>query len=177
MFGLRPYKACDAKFIASWIKTEKVMFQWSSDRFGTFPITGEKINEKYLGNNGDCPEPDNFYPVTAYDETGVVGHMILRYVDSEKKTIRFGFVVVDDAKRGSGYGKKMIKLAQKYAFEILGAAKVTIGVFENNPSAYHCYKSAGFQEDGEPVFANIKGESWKCIELGLTAEDYALLKE
>ena len=43
---------------------------------------------------------DNFYPVTAIDESGIVGHMILRYTDDKKSIVRFGFVIVDDTKRG-----------------------------------------------------------------------------
>lgn len=34
--------------------------KWSADKFGDFPITSEDINNKYLKNNGDCIEPDNF---------------------------------------------------------------------------------------------------------------------
>lgn len=36
-----------------------------------------------------------------------------------------------DAKRGMGYGKEMLKLSLKYAFEILKVKKVTLGVFWN----------------------------------------------
>ena len=52
-------------------------------------------------------------------------------------------------------------------FEILKAEKVTLGVFENNPAAYHCYKAAGFREDPAkpPAYYPLLGESWKCIDL------------
>ena len=50
--------------------------------------------------------------------------------------LRFGFVIVDSKKRGQGYGKNMLKLGLKYAKEIFGANKVSLGVFENNESAY-----------------------------------------
>lgn len=61
--------------------------------------------------------------MTAFDETGVVGHLIMRFTDEEKKTLRFGFVIVNDTKRGMGYGKEMLKLAIKYAFDILKVEK------------------------------------------------------
>lgn len=162
---LRQYKPCDAENIISWIKDEEALRKWSSDRFGNYPITSEDINNKYIGNNGDCIEPDNFYPLTAFDESGAVGHLILRYTDTEKKTIRFGFVIVDDSKRGKGYGKQMLNLAIKYAFEIYGAEKITLGVFDNNASAYYCYKSVGFIENGDEIFYELFGEQWKCIEM------------
>ena len=90
---LRPYKAMDGKVVASWIKDERALRLWSSDRFGDYPVTAEDINYKYFECNGDCEEEDNFYPVTAVWDGQVVGHMILRFTDSE--TIRFGFVIVD----------------------------------------------------------------------------------
>ena len=162
---LRHYKPQDAETIVSWIKDEEALRKWSSDRFGDFPITSEDINRKYLECNGDCVEPDNFYPMTAFDESGVVGHLILRYTDAEKKVIRFGFVIVDDAQRGKGYGKQMLRLAIKYALEIFGAEKITLGVFDNNDSAYGCYKAVGFEENGEEMFCELFGKQWRIIEM------------
>ncbi len=162
---LRQYKPCDADIIIGWIKDEEALRKWSSDRFGDYPITGSDINDKYLEHNGDCTEADNFYPLTAFEESGVVGHLILRYTDAEKKVIRFGFVIVDDAKRGKGYGKQMLTLALRYAFDIFGAEKVTLGVFDNNKPAYNCYKAAGFTETGEEMFCELFGEQWRIIEM------------
>ena len=169
---LRPYKPSDAQQIVSWIKDERAFHKWCSDRFGAYPITAEDINYKYLDCNGDCEEPDNFYPMTLVDECGPVGHLILRYTDKSKSTIRFGFVIVDDSRRGKGYGKKMLQMAIRYAFDMLKAEKITLGVFENNPPAYFCYKAAGFREPStEKTFMiELLGEQWKCIELEVMRE-------
>ena len=89
----------------------------------------------------------------------------MRYTDKEKKVIRFGFVIVDDSKRGKGYGKQMLTLAIKYAFDIFGAEKITLGVFDNNAPAYYCYKAAGFRENGEEMFCELFGEQWRIVEM------------
>ena len=164
---LRPYKPQDAKTITSWIKNERALRLWSSDRFGAYPVTAEDMNYKYLDCNGDCAEPDNFYPMTAVSEEGIVGHLILRYMDPARKILRIGFVIVDDTKRGCGYGKRMIQMAIRYAFDMLQAEKVTLGVFENNPSAYYCYKAAGFKEIKmeNKIIIELLGERWNCIEM------------
>lgn len=169
---LRPYKPTDAETIVSWIKDEVALRKWSSDRYGAYPVTAGDMNHKYLECNGDCVEPDNFYPVTAVDEDGPVGHLILRYTNKEKTVIRLGFIIVDDRKRGMGYGKKMIQMAMKYAFDMLKAEKITLGVFDNNSSAYHCYKAAGFQEIlmEQDFMLEILGERWKCIEMEINRE-------
>ena len=141
MLRLRPFKDGDADIIASWIKSEFAFRQWCADRYDHYPITGEDIKEQYAG----LSDADWFYPMTAFDETGVVGHLIMRFTDEEKRILRFGFIIVDVNKRGEGYGKEMLSLALRYAALILKAEKVTLAVFENNPAAYYCYKAAGFQ--------------------------------
>ena len=174
MLRFRTYKPCDAKTILTWCKDEISFRKWTSDRYDTYPITAEDMNRKYVDFNGDCVEPDNFYPMTAFDESGVVGHLIMRFTNDKKSVLRLGFVIVDDSKRGKGYGKGMIELALKYAFEIMKVDKVTIGVFENNHPAYHCYKAAGFKEVemAEDVWCDVCGEKWKIVDLEIEAKNY-----
>lgn len=165
MLRLRPYKECDAESIVGWIKDEGTFYRWSAGRFGRYPITAEEINKSYK----DAAMRDDFYEMTAFDEQGAAGHLIMRFLDEKKTILRFGFVIVDDERRGKGYGKEMLRLALKYAFEILKVSKVTIGVFENNPAAYACYRSVGFQDASEEMeIYSILGEEWKCRELELT---------
>lgn len=169
MLRLRPYKSCDSEKIASWLMDEEVFDMWGGERFGSFPIDGEIINRKYTEQNGDCAEPDNFYPMTAYDDNGPVGHFIMRYLNGDKRVIRFGWIVVDDSKRGMGYGKRMLELGLKYAFEILKAKKVTLGVCECNTAAYNCYRAVGFKECECISTHNltVKGREVRVIELEL----------
>lgn len=65
---LRPYKTSDARTIITWCKDESTFRKWTSDRYESFPITEEDMNNKYVDNNGDCGESDNFYPMTAFDD-------------------------------------------------------------------------------------------------------------
>ena len=101
---LRPYKSCDAKRIISWIRDEEVFHKWGGDHFGLYPISAETVDNKYLKDNGDCKEEDNFYPWIAFtDEDGVIGHFIMRYIHGDNRVLRFGWVIVDDSIRGKGY--------------------------------------------------------------------------
>ena len=176
MIRLRPYKRCDAKTIAEWCEDEVVYLNWCGGKFGRFPITKEDIDSKYENHNGDCLEPDNFYPMTAFDENGIVGHLIIRYLHGNNKILRLGWIIVDKNKRGQGYGKQMVELALKYSFEILMAEKVTLGVFENNLSAYNCYKSVGFSEiEEEKKYEEVKdynGRTRIKIELEISKANY-----
>ena len=169
MLRLRPYKDCDAETIVSWVGDERAFRKWCADRFDHYPITAEDLKRHYHAFD----DSDDFFEMTAFDETGIVGHMIMRFTDAAKTTLRFGFVIVDSRKRGKGYGHRMLEAAKRYAFDILQVEKITLGVFENNEPAYHCYRAAGFRDvtgDPETEYA-ILGEQWKCRELALTRDD------
>ncbi|MCR5263611.1 MAG: GNAT family N-acetyltransferase [Clostridiales bacterium] len=172
MLRLRPYKEADAGVIVNWLGDEFGFRQWSADRYDRFPITAADMNAMYERMYREIV----FFPVTAVDGSGIAGHLIMRYTDSEKKTLRLGFVIIDPEKRGRGLGKEMIRLAIDEAFGTLGAEEVTIGVFENNPQAYRCYKAAGFRDApaGQPEYFHVLGEDWKCLELYLSAGERAI---
>lgn len=168
MLRLRPYKNCDAGAIVSWTKNERSFYQWSAGRFGEYPITPETLNAHYQ----DTMDSDTFFPFTAFDESGVVGHLIMRYPDESRDVLRLGFVIVDDSRRGMGCGKEMLRLALKYAFDILQVKKVTLGVFENNPGAFHCYQAVGFRlvPSEQEEYYSVMNERWKCLELEMDKE-------
>lgn len=174
MLRLRPYKSVDADTIITWLQDEDTFLKWGGDHFGAFPITAQMMDDKYCCHNGDCAEPDNFYPMVAFDETGVVGHFIMRYLHGDNRILRFGWVIVDNAKRGKGYGREMLALGAKYAFEIMGVDQLSIGVFDTNSSAHRCYRNVGFREIlmEQPVTVQVKGENWKIIELEMTRQEY-----
>lgn len=156
MIRIRPYKISDADTILSWCRDEKAFYQWTAGVIGAYPPSGTEFAQL-----------NKLMQFTAIDEKDVVGYFTARNPGETLEELRFGFVIVRPDKRGRGYGKAMIQLGIKYAFEIYGAKKVSLGVFENNPSAYYCYKAAGFRDVvSDPVETyRIMGEEWKCKEL------------
>ena len=156
---LRPFVISDAPIILSWIKDKTAFRKWSADRYPMYPPKPEDMAAQYVA--------ENIFPFTAIDDEGrVVGHIMLRYPEPSKAVIRFGFVIVDDSKRGMGYGKQMLQLAILKAKDEFGAKKITLGVFDNNPSAIHCYESVGFVVIGTDGY-QIDGEEWTGKEMEL----------
>jgi RimJ/RimL family protein N-acetyltransferase len=155
---LRPFVTNDAARILSWCKDKHAFRLWSADRYKDFPTKPEEMMRQYKG--------DNMYPLTAIVGDEIVGHILLRYPSEDKNVIRFGFVIVDDSKRGKGYGKQMLRLAIDYAQQELGAKRITLGVFCDNLSAVACYKSVGFRIIGMDSYV-IDGEKWKEFEMEL----------
>ena len=159
---LRPFTISDAPIILSWIKDKAAFRKWSADRYPVFPPKPEDMVAQY--------ESDVIFPFTAIDDEGkAVGHIMLRYLNSSKTVIRLGFVIVDDNLRGKGYGKQMLQLAIQIAQQEFGAKKITLGVFDNNPSAFHCYESVGFKVIGADCYT-IDGEEWTEKEMEITVE-------
>ena len=155
---LRPFNINDALTILNWCKDKHTFRLWSADRYKEYPAKPEEMMEQYEG--------DNMYPLTAVVGEAVIGHILLRYPTENKTLVRFGFVIVDDSKRGKGYGRQMLRLSIDYAQQELGAQKITLGVFCDNHSAVECYKSVGFRITGEDAYT-IDGEEWKGFEMKL----------
>ena len=153
---LRPFNINDAETILSWCKDKHAFRLWSADRYKEFPAQPMEMQKQYDG--------DNMFPLTAVIGERIVGHILLRFPLEDKSVIRFGFVIVDDSKRGEGYGKQMLHLAIDYAQQELGAHKITFGVFYNNLPALKCYQSVGFKITGEDSYM-IDGEKWKGYEM------------
>lgn len=157
MLRIRPFKISDIDYLLNWLKEERLFKMWSADKF-EYPLTTEQL-EDYK----DRYELDEFaWMFTALDGNGVpVGHFLMRKADYEKGSIHLGFIVIDPEKRDHGYGQEMVRLAVKYAFELLGVNKVTLGVFDSNPRAEHCYKKVGFITEAHNMDAlHYKDEVW-----------------
>lgn len=161
--SIRPYQLSDAAVITSWLKSEYLMRQWCADRYEHYPVTPEDMNryyERYIDGQRSIA-------LTMVDGSDIVGYITLRIPADDPTEQRLGFVIVDDAKRGRGLGKALVSMAIKHAFETLGATKVPLGVFENNPSAIHCYEAAGFHRVSLPETKSYEclGKTWNCIEM------------
>lgn len=156
MIRIRPYKPKDAATILSWCRDEKSFYQWTAGILGNYPIT--ETDFKFV---------EALMPFTAFDASGIVGFFTLRNPGKTPDELRFGFVIVNPHRRGQGYGKEMLRLGLKFVFELYGAKRASLGVFESNPSAYYCYKAAGFRDVvlEETETYTVLGEEWKCLEL------------
>ncbi|ETP72991.1 acetyltransferase [Lachnospiraceae bacterium JC7] len=162
MLRLRPYISKDSETVLSWIKDEETFYKWTAGILGTYPISGEQFNAV-----------SELMAFTAIEDDEPVGFFTMRRPGNSFDELRFGFVIVDPKHRGLSYGKRMLLLGLKFAKEIYGARRVTLGVFENNEPAYYCYRAAGFREvkSDEVKVYKILGESWRCRELEYICAD------
>ena len=162
MIRLRPFKPSDSEVICKWFGDEKAFRKWCIDKFD-FPLTARQICDR----NDEFQKCNDAWYMTAVDESGeVCGSFIFRKADFINNSIHMGFIVISPEHRGRGLGSQMMKTALTYADKILGMKRVTLGVFENNPAAVNCYKSAGFkaQKFVENAF-EYKDEKWNLFDM------------
>lgn len=161
MLRLRPYKPCDAQSLVQWLTDEAGFWKWCAGRYDHYPVTADDINNFY----DSFRMKDDFWQMTMLDDTKVAGHLLMQFLDTEQRHLKFGCIIVDPLIRGKGYGTQMLTLALTYAFTILKVEQVSLGVFENNITAAHCYERLGFQKTGICTDYHLMGEIWRFHDL------------
>lgn len=154
---IRPYiEDKDFEYLAKWIDDEKIHALWCANLM-PYPITKENLHS-FLGKNA-MEWTDSAYVAT--EDNGKVTGFFCYSVNVDDNSGFLKLIVVDREKRGAGYGKKMLLLALKYAFEITGVESVRINVFDENAAAKHCYEKIGFVEESisKDIFP-YKDETW-----------------
>ena len=171
MLRLRPFRAPDAKTIINWTSEPEEFYKWSAGIMGDYPVSEKRLLDAVSGRE-DNPR---YFPLVAFDESGLTGFFTVRTPGEDDKKVRFGYVIVDPSRRGHGYGKQMLLLGLKFVFEIYGADEVSLGVFENNMQAYNCYSSIGFKETGLHEVYNLCGETWTGIDMAIRKDSFCAL--
>ncbi|MBQ1518253.1 MAG: GNAT family N-acetyltransferase [Ruminococcus sp.] len=162
---LRPYISdTDFNFIRKWDTDERTHALWCAGRL-PFPVTRESMDlliSDHAVKYGDTP-----FTATEDDDTPVGFFCIATDVKTNTSMLRF--VIVDSSLRGRGYGREMLSLAVKYAFDIVKADTVQLNVFTSNEAAKKCYLSVGFTERSvTPDVFTYKDESWGRCNMIIT---------
>lgn len=168
MLRLRPFRTIDAKTIITWTNKPSEFYMWSAGLLGDFPVSESRLLEAVSARENN----PKYFPLVTFDEDGLVGFLTIRTPGEDDKKVALGYVIIDPNKRNNGYGKQMLELTLKFAFEVYGVNEVSLDVFDTNKQAYSCYKSVGFKETGKQELCRIKEYTWNYIEMSITTTDY-----
>lgn len=86
-----------------------------------------------------CDGPTGCEPL-AYGEINVL--------NASRREYWLGHLIVDPRRRGRGLGTALTRLLARRAHGEFGARRVSLVVFVDNRAAVHCYRQAGFVDDG-----------------------------
>ncbi len=175
MIELVQFKKDDFEQLIEWIHDEEILTNWSGSLF-SFPLSSKSL-DWYIEDTNLINESDAFV-YKAMDKSGTtVGHISLGGISWKNRSARITRVLIGDtAQRGKGCCQGMIKAVLQIAFKELKLHRVSLGVYQNNPSAIRCYEKAGLKAEG--IHRDIlwfKNEWWSMIEMSmLETEWYAL---
>lgn len=136
---LRTYQAADGEFLLDWMEDETTFVKWCGNHF-RYPLTREQLRTYQNANDG---QGDSLLFTAAEEGGRPVGHLLVK--DITKESAYFGHIILAPEYRNRGWGKELLRQGLQYAFSVLKVPKVTLTVFDSNPSAYQCYKSVGFR--------------------------------
>ena len=162
---LRPYIDCkDFDEIKNWIREERAHAMWCANLI-SFPIERDnftKVMQEAAEKFGDSPF------VATSDDGQLLGFFCYS-ANLETNEGMLKFVMINPEYRGKGYGREMLKLAVKYAFDITGVKTVQLNVYPENTRAKKCYEAVGFTERKTDLNAfTYKDESWGRCNMIIT---------
>ncbi len=177
MIELQHFECSDIQQLINWIPSAEFLLQWGGPSF-QYPLTKQQL-EKYLKHANEEDSDTYIYKVIDHDMQQVVGHISLGKVDRVNQSARVGKVLVGSSEvRGKGIGCEMMKAILTIAFEELKLHKVTLGVFDFNTSAIHCYEKSGFVREGLLRDARKNGdEYWNLIEMGILKDEWCKMNK
>ena len=161
MKQLRAYRDSDAETILSWSKDETSYYLWCAGVLGPWPASKDQMTflhamHAYVWEENDMP----------------IGMFTLRWPEENRRTMRFGFVIVDPARRREGIASVMLEEGLRLVFDHFHAETAELAVFEQNAPAIACYKAAGFREVPDRCETiPIGGKVWTCRVMEATRED------
>lgn len=133
---LIPYSEEYAQSIRKWIETEETY--------------------QFVSRGTEFPPPDNI--ITSWQREGMASYLLtfenrpIAYGELWNRpnefTVEIAHLLVDQFRRGEGYGVKLINLLYNRAAARIDVSKVTAIVNSDNESALRCFMKAGFELAG-----------------------------
>lgn len=156
-----------------WINSENLLKHWAGDLF-RFPLNEDSLSW-YLEDT-NVPGVSEAFIFKAVEENGkVVGHISLGGLSQKNRSARISRVFVES--RGKGICQEMVQAVLQFGFEELKLHRISLGVYDGNPSAVRCYEKSGFRIEGinRDVF-RYQDEWWSMIEMGILEHEWSALQ-
>ncbi|MEO5942291.1 MAG: GNAT family protein [Ferruginibacter sp.] len=173
MIRLEKFGEEDFEQLIKWIDSEALMINWSGFLF-RFPLSKESL-KWYIDDTNDLQESDAFvYKAIDEESNQVIGHISLGGISRKNKSARISRVLVGDtAEKNKGYCRQMINAVLKIGFETLKLHRITLGVYDDNVSAFKCYERSGFVTEG--IFRDVlfqEGKYRSMIEMSMLESEW-----
>jgi len=174
MIRLEYFGKEDFDQLIQWVNTEELLTIWAGGLF-RFPLTHRSL-EWYIEDTNVMPGSEA-YSYKAIDESNrVVGHISLGGISEKNRSARITRVLVGDGERGKGFCHQMVTALLEIGFGELKLHRISLGVYDNNPSAVKCYEKSGFRTEGvhrDVLF--FEGKYWSMVEMAILENEWRSL--
>jgi RimJ/RimL family protein N-acetyltransferase len=169
LITLQTFDEGDFNQLIAEIADARFLLEWAGPKY-SFPLDTAQLNDTLSKARGEKPSYKVFKAL--YLETfETVGHIQLMNIDYNTATCILGRVLIFSDFRGKGFGKAMVKLAVKDAFENLGLHEIRLNVFDSNETAIAIYRSIGFVDyEFKEDARHFQNESWNLIKMKLNKD-------
>ena len=174
MIKLEYFERSDFDQLIEWIKDDELLMNWSGSLFN-FPLTTKSL-EWYIDDVNDINTSDAFIYKAIDTSTGnTIGHISLGSISRKNSSARISRVLVGGIdSRGKGCCQQMIKAVLKIGFEDLKLHRISLGVYNFNTAAIHCYQKSGLVIEGTTRdVLNYKGNWWSLIEMSILEDEWS----
>ncbi|MBP2652261.1 MAG: family N-acetyltransferase [Firmicutes bacterium] len=153
-------------------KSADDLLQWAGPQY-IFPLTHNQL-EDYFSKSVNETSSVFIYKIVSVEKHEVIGTIELREKDKHNKIGRIcRFLIGDETSRNQGLGKQVLTEILKIGFEDLLFSQITLGVFDFNVHAIHCYENTGFTKE---TFSKNAVKSWNLYEMAISKEHWQKLK-
>ena len=163
---LRHTEDRDLAMVLAWIPTQTDLMLWSGAQFH-WPLDLTQLRADL-----DRCSAGRRILWTALNDGGLPVGCASAVVSDDGLTGRFGRMLVNPLKRGSGYGRRIVILSVSAAFAETSVRSLTVGVFEHNRGSRELYESLGFRPTGVLFDSVVDGRAWRRAELTCARDDF-----
>ncbi|MBI9088781.1 MAG: GNAT family N-acetyltransferase [Desulfobacterium sp.] len=166
MIRLEQFLESDCDPLIAVVPDARFLLQWAGPNY-RHPLDATQLKRTLARAIGKQPSVKVFKAVLQ-TTSQVVGHIQLMNIDYDRECCRIGRVMIFPGHQGAGLGKEMVRLAVREAFDYLGLAEITLGVFDFNKAAIATYQRLGFEEYRLKIGAfTFRDEAWNLMEMRL----------
>ena len=155
MTGLAPLTAESAAVIATWIRSRAEAVVAGGPQF-PFPLTAE-------GMLAIAADPA-WRVFTLSDGQGQVVATASLFAKEDGLLLRVGRVIVDPARRGEGWGRRVMEELLALTDAEPSVRATELGVFTHNLLARALYERLGYVRSEGSLTVDVEGEQWQTEE-------------
>src|SRR5262245_36555238 len=160
----------DAETFAQWFDdpTSTRLAGWRPNR----PINTANAREQLEAWVKAAPGSMHFAVRTIADDR-LVGGIGLKDINLVDETAELGLGLYRQEDWGRGYGREMVTLALRYAFNELNLHRVWLTTSSFNERALKLYEKLGFRHEGRArEQVRIEGRRWDSIFMGMLRDEF-----